>query len=65
MEQAETQIEKQVELKIVTRDREPMTESFSFRTTREEAERIKQKAEELKITTSDLVRSSLTTTKLI
>ena len=65
MEQAETQIEQPVELKIVTREREPMTEGFSFRTTREEADRIKQKAEKLNITTSDLVRSSLITTRII
>ena len=52
-------------LKIETRMREPATESFSFRTTPEEAEKIKKRAEEAKVTSSDIVRSALHSTGVI
>ncbi len=55
----------EVRLEIVTRAREPITESFSFRTTPEEAAKIKKVAEEEKITASDVVRSALHSTGII
>lgn len=55
----------EVQLEIVTRAREPISESFSFRTTTEEAAKIKKIAEEKSITASDLVRSALHTTGII
>lgn len=54
-----------VRLEIVTRAREPITESFSFRTTPEEAEKIRNFAGKEKITASDVVRSALHTTGII
>ena len=55
----------EVRLEIVTRAREPITESFSFRTTPEEAEKIKKMAESKGITSSDVVRSALRSTGII
>lgn len=53
------------QLKIETRMREPATESFTFRTTSAEAEKIKKLAEEAKVTSSDIVRSALHSTGVI
>lgn len=52
-------------LKIETRAREPVSETFTFRTTPSEAKVIKDTADKLKITSSDLVRSALHTTGII
>lgn len=57
--------EQRVNLTIETRAREPASESFSFRTTPSEAKEIKDVANKLKITPSDLIRSSLISTGVI
>ena len=56
---------KTVNLTIETRAREPASESFTFRTTPSEAKDIKDVASKLKITPSDLIRSSLHSTGII